>query len=355
MLTRICLSTALLASVASAQITSPKGYVSTEGTSSHNYMLFSKYEMRWQGIDRSHVGAGAKVMNEVAWRRDGTSSTGSTWTARTMSNWEMNMGLADWATLQVTDLEKNYKTGSKVQVVKPRTLSVVDISAPPTSAPAPWTTVVKFDAPFVYTGSDPFVWEVIYSGNTVTTDYSFDFQYVGTSSGYSSTSGTAVGTNCTATGMTSAISTYVTFYNHLTKFRIYYSLYNMPANSPAFMWIDGMDQNLTVPGLCTKLHALPLINIPLGVSDATGRVGSGYIDNLPYVPSVIGNDLYFQYVGVDLGQAGLPFALSAGRKITVPADPVPTQVTRFYHYKTTATSSTTTSGPWYGGIITRFQ
>lgn len=355
MLTRICLATTILASAAMAQgFTSPKGYLTTEGASNHNYILFAKYEMRWQGIDQSHVGDGPKVMNEVAWRRDGTAATSTIWTARTMSNWQMNMGLADYANVQVADLEKNYLTGSKVQVIKPVSLSVVDINTQTTS-PAPWTTVVKFDAPFIYTGKDAFIWEVIYDNNTVLADYSFDFQSGGSSTGYNSTSGTIIGTACTSTGKTSAVSNSTTFYNHGTKFRISRSVSNMPDNAPVFLWIDAVDQNLPVPGLCTTLRATPLISIYLGAASATGSITSAIIDNIPYSASVVGGDLYFQYVGVDVGQAGLPFSLSAGRKITVPADPIPTAVTRFYHYKNTATGSTITSGPWYGGIVTRFQ
>lgn len=356
MLTRLLFVTALLTPALTAQITSPKGYLTTEGSTSHNYMLFAKAEMRWQAIDRSHVGGGTKVLREAAWRRDGTAAANANWIKRTLTAWEMNIGLADYSKLEVANLDNNFLPNSVVQVVKPRTLNVVDINATSTS-PAPWTTVVKFDVPFIYTGKDALVWEVKYSSNTAVQDYSFDFQYVGSSSGYSSSSGTTVGTSCTSSGQTTAINQYTTFYNHGAgnKFRLYRSLYYFAANAPLFMMIDGADANLTVPGLCTKLHALPTITIPLGAADASGRLTGGYIDNIPHVASIVGKDLFFQYFGIDTGQSSVPISLSFAKKITVPADPVPTQVTRFYHYKNSPTGSTITSGPWYGGIITRFQ
>ncbi|MCB9881347.1 MAG: hypothetical protein H6832_04875 [Planctomycetes bacterium] len=353
---RTTIAIAIATAAATAQFTSPKGFVTIEGGTNHSYMLFSKGEMRWQAIDRSHVGGGAKIMRELAWRRDGTTATNSAYTARTMGNFEVNIGLSDWDTLQVANLDNNFKTGSITQVVKPRTLSVVDVSVQPPTAPATWTTVIKFDAPFIYQGSDPFLWEVKYSSNTITTstDYSFDFNYSG-STQYASTSGTAIGTPCTSTGMTSPVSHAMTFYNHASKFRITRAVSNMPPNTPVFMYLDAVDSNLTVPGLCAVLHVLPTIVLPLGTTDGTGTLATATIDNIPYVASVVGQDLYFQYWGLDLGQAGFPLSLSAATKITVPSDASVYKVTRFYHYKLPGNTSLITSGPWNGGIVTRFQ
>lgn len=353
---RTTLVIALVAGAATAQFTSPKGFLTTEGATNHNYMLFSKGEMRWQAIDRSHLGGGTKVMRELAWRRDGAGATNAAYTARTMGNFEVNLALSDWDTLQVTNLDNNIKTGTLTQVVKPRTLNAVDVTMQPPATPAPWTTVVKFDVPFVYMGTDPFLWEVKYTSNTITTsvDYSFDFHYVGTTQSVSTT-GTAIGTGCTSTGQSSPVTHSMTFYNHASKFRITRAVSNLPANVPAFMYIDGVDSNLTVPGLCAVLHVLPTIIVPLGTTDATGALPSATIDNIPYIASIVGQDLFFQYWGLDLGQAGFPLSLSGATKITVPSDATVYRLTRFYHYKLPGSTSLITSGPWNGGIVTRFQ
>ncbi|MCB9883064.1 MAG: hypothetical protein H6832_17045 [Planctomycetes bacterium] len=351
---RIVLAAALTAACASAQITSPKGFLTTEGSTNHNYILFAKATMHWQAIDNTHVGGGAKVLNEAAWRRDGTAATNALWIARTMTGWEMNMARADWGNLDHLDLSKNVITGTYTQVVKPTTINAVDITAQTTS-PAPWTTVVKFDAPFVYDGTTSLMWEVKYTSNTVLQDYAFDFDYNGGSSAYSSGSGTTIGTSCTATGQTSAISWSPSFRNYGSRFGIYWSSISyMPATSPTFLWLDFSDPNLTIPGLCTAIHALPTISVPLGVSSATGSLPATDL-KIPYVASAIGASLYGQTWAVDLGMSPLPFVFSYGKKWTVPTDPTPVTVIRNYVYKNSPTGSDITSGPWCGGIITRFQ
>ena len=345
----------LLATSLSAQVykTFPAGFLTKEGATNHNYMLFAKKEMRWQSIDRSQVGNAAIIINTVAWRRDGTAATNSVWTKRTLSGFQLILADADYNNTQVADLSKNYK-GTPTIAIASKTVNLVDITAQPASAPAPWVNELKLDKPYVYMGKDAFLWEVQYTANTgMGTDYSFDFEYVGGSSGYNSTTGTIVGSSCTTTGMSSPISYYTTFYNHGTKFRIYSSVSYMPANAPVLVFLDAKNVNLPVPGLCTNLYAAPTIVLTgMPVTSASGSSNT-YFDNIPHVAGIASSKIYFQAFGIDLQQSGLPFVLSYGREIAVPADPVPTQVTRYYHYKNATSTTTVTSGPWYGGIIMR--
>ena len=179
---------------------------------------------------------------------------------------------------------------------------------------------------------------------------------MGSSSGYNSTGGTTVGTACTSTGQSSSIYFSFTFYNHGTKFRLYRYGYRFPNNAPVFLNVDSKNSNLSIPGLCAPLVAMPLISFPLGNTTATGYLPSpNYVDNIPHDPYLAGVTLYFQLMALDAGRpAGFPVVLSQGKSVKVPASPVPTQVTRYYHYKNSPTTSTVTGGPWYGGIITRF-
>lgn len=355
MLRNLTIACFVLTSVGVAQaFTSPKGYLTTEGATDHNYMLFSKYEMYWQAIDKTNIGAGTKVMREVGWRRDGTGAA-STYAARTMTNWEMSIAKADYGLHNSVDISKNALAGTLKQVVKPRTLNVVDVSAPPTTAPAPWTTVVKFDTPFIYDGLDALLWEVRYTANTMSTNYSFDFT-TGGNYAYSSSTAAKLGTACTSSGSTSPISWTTQWRNYGTGFSIYHAgISNLPKSAPAFLWIDFMDANLSAPIVCTTIHALPTIVLPLGVSDSLGSLAKAEFP-LPYVASAVGASLYGQVWGFDAGRAsGLPMSFSDGAKWTIPSDPTSHDVVRNYRYKTTSTSSEIVSGPWTGGIITRFQ
>jgi len=344
-----------LASGLSAQTynTFPKGHLTTEGTSSHNYMLFAKKEMRWQSIDRSQVGSKPIVFNTVAWRRDGAAAATAAWTKRTLTGFQLILSNADYNVTQKADLSKNYK-GTPTVAIASKTINLPDISAKPATSPAPWTNVLKLDRAYIYLAKDALLWEVRYTANTgMGSDYSFDFMSSTGGSGYSSNSGLVIGTSCTTSGLATPVTFSTTFYNHGTKFRIYRSVSNMPANSPVFVLLDAKNQNLTVPGLCTKLYAAPTILLTGGpVTSATGG-STHYFDNIPHVSGLATNKLYFQAFCVDLKQKGLPFSMSYGREITIPADPKPTQVTRYYHYKNATSTTTVTSGPWYGGIILR--
>jgi hypothetical protein len=213
---------------------------------------------------------------------------------------------------------------------------------------------MKFDRPYVYLGKDAFLWEVRYTANTSTANYPFDFQYVGTSSTYNSNSGTVLGTGCTATGRTSPATLSMTWYNYGNKFKYTRSVYNMPANSPVILFMDFMNSNLSVPGLCTTLYAMPTLVITGGTPTSSTGSASQTVDNIPHVPGLGGAKLYFQALCLDSAQPGFPFALSYGREITFPNDVLPPQVIRNYHYKISAAGSLVTSGPWNGGIITRF-
>lgn len=356
MLRNLSIACLALTSIGVAQaFTSPKGYLTAEAASNHNYMLFSKYEMYWQAIDKTQIGAGTKVMREVAWRRDGTGAS-SAFAARTMTNWEMSIGKANYGLHNSVDISKNALAGTFKQVVKPTTLNVIDISAPPTTAPAPWTTVVKFDTPFIYDGADALLWEVRYSTNTLSTNYSFDAT-TGGNYAYTTSTASKLGSACTVRGNTSPISWSTQWRNYGTGFSIYHgTIANLPLNSPAFLWIDFADANLSVPVACTTIHALPTIVLPLGVSDASGSLAAAEFP-LPYVQSAVGANLYGQVWAFDPGrQSGLPMSFSDGARWTIPADPTtPHDVVRNYRYKTTSTSTTTISGPWTGGLITRFQ
>jgi hypothetical protein len=262
--------------------------------------------------------------------------------------------------LTSTNYNGNY-VGQPTTVFTPKLVNLPDWTPAGSGAgPEPWSIVVPYDQVWSYNGNDDLLWEVRYTSNTAvapgtaSANYHNDFQ-AATGAFSTSTSGTTLGTSgCVATGRTSAMSLTGTFYNHGSKFRYTQAVSNAPSSTAVVVNLDLFDSNLTVPGLCHTLHASPAINYVLGTSSATGAVSTVTVDNIPYNPAIVGTNLFFQALSIDPGIAPLPFVLSNGRQYTIPADPSLPAVSRVYQYPL-ASGALTDSGPWTGGIVTRFE
>ena len=98
-----------------------------------------------------------------------------------------------------------------------------------------------------------------------------------------------------------------------------------PAGLPAFFVVGTSNNSLFVPGLCTTLvPSLDLI-VP-AVTQAVGPITVTQTPTtvLPFVPANLGLQLFVQAGAIDPAQAGLPFVLSQGQRLTVaPLPPVP--------------------------------
>ena len=336
--------------------TSPAGLVSTEGSSNHDYILFAKNKLRWQQLDSSSISSPYANVKSIAWRRDATAANDATWIARTV-DLTVVMSHAVGIGSSSTVFANNYK-GAPTTVFTKKTVNLPDWTAKPATSPDAWTAIVPFDNMWSYNGVDNFLWEVQADNNSTVgsnnsgSDYGNDFQS-GTGSFSTSNAGTIIGTGCISTGRTSQFTLSTSLYNHGSKFRMTASASNAPANASVIRHIDLANANLMVPGLCATVYALPTLSIPLGTSSATGSVSTVTIDNIKYNASWIGLKLYSQALALDAGQAGLPVSLSYGRENTFPADPALPAQARFYEYATS--SGMTTSGPWTGGIVARFE
>ena len=266
---------------------------------------------------------------------------------------EITLEEGDDAQVIFETLNEDYGA-NKTQVVAPKTVNAADWSAAATSTPEAWTNLVKFDRPFVYLGKNAFLWEVRYTQNTST----------GATPSTSSTSA-ALPTRrrraalCSArrarvTGRSSPASLKMTFYNFTVKYDINVSVAQMPASAPVWVFLDFQNRAIKDPALARR--CMPCRRSCcrcLGTTSSAGSLSYRFSD-LPRVPGIANAKLYFQAMAVDFGQSGAPFALTNALDVTIPAD-LPHPVVRNYHYKISSTStSVTTSGPWAGGIITRF-
>jgi len=354
MLTRIATFSLLAGGLcAQSYFTSPAGLLTTEGSSNHNYILFRYNQMRWQQIDSTSVGTAYGNISGIAWRRDATGATNSAYAARTV---DMVVLLADGVGVGEvgTDYDNNY-LGTPTAVVgtigNPRTVNLPDWTQQPPSAPAPFDAVVAFDQTWSYSGVNNLLWEVRGDNNSqVGTNYQNDFEATAGSFSSSST-GTATGTGCTATNRTSAFAISTTFYNYATSMEIRYSCTNAEPSMPVFAFLGFADPNLNI-GLCANLRTSAEVSLPLGVSSSTGSVASMYFP-IPYVAQLIGTPTFSQLACPDAGFSP-PVILSSGRMVAMPADPSLPSVARVYQYTVNGTSLVD-SGPWTGGIVTRFQ
>lgn len=351
-LSRLCLGLGALATSLSAQVTSPAGYLSTEGATNHAYILGNRLNLTWQQIDSTHRG-NTWLANSIAWRRDGTSAVNADATARTM---EVEIFMANSDLLGITTTHTANYVGQPTNVVKKKTVSAPDWTAQPASAPAPFNFNVPYDTPWVYTGEHDLLWEVrvtknSYSG-TAFSNYPFDFQYI--NSGGSFTNGpnpsanTNLGKGCAVTSA-GAFTYGASLDNYGTKFGFNQKVANGPANTPVTAFLGVTNPNVQLPGWCTTLHTDALVPIPVGTTDAAGAASMS-LNNIPHAPAAVGGKFYFQAIAPS--SRGL--ALTNGVEVVPAADPNVPRVGRVYTYDLSS-GSQTKSGPWTGGIIVRFQ
>ncbi|MCB9868641.1 MAG: hypothetical protein H6836_06425 [Planctomycetes bacterium] len=346
----ILLAGLLCPAFATAQVTSPNGFLSTEGGTNHGYILGNRLGLTWQQIDASLRNVVFPAQS-IAWRRDAVTAANTEFGARTM---EVEIFLANSDLTKITTNHSANYVGTPTNVVTKKTVNAPDWTNPPTTTPAPFNFVVPFDTNYVHGGVWDFLWEVRVTKNSYAgsafTNYPYDFHYVVPSGSFSAaptaSNNTKLGTGCT---IGSAAFTHDTIlYNHAIKFRLQQSVTAAPANAPIAAYIGLQDLNVPVPGWCERVRTDTTFLLPLGTSDATGSATST-IDNIKYDATLIGFPLYSQTFAPYSGSV----ALSNGVKFAAGTDPNYPKVGRVYSY--IVGTGTTTSGPWTGGIVTRFQ
>lgn len=341
---------ALTAGGVAAQFTSPNGYLTTEGSSNHDYILFKYDEMRWQQLDDSSIGQAPQLVQRISWRRDGTSANDPAWAARTM---DIEVVLSDSvpAAGVSTTQDANY-AGNTATVFTMKPVNLPDWTAQPASTPAAFDLVLQLDQPWPYTGLQSFLWEVRTQNNTSAADYGNDFQSM-PGSNASGNNGSAVGTGCVATGNSTAMALAARAENQITQYRVGYTVTNAPANQPAFVNIDFSNSNLSVPGLCANIIALPTFLLTAGTTDLNGELTYG-LENIPGSINLAGATIFSQALVFDPGQT-YGITLSNGRSNTFPTQPSsPTMTSRVYGYRL-ASGSFRAPSAWTGGIVTRFD
>ncbi len=322
---------------------SPASFATKAGSA--NTIPFWSATHRYQQIHGDLKGT-PRVIQGVSLRKGGGNQTTAGARTNTMTVLMANSSYVNSS----TTFAANY-AGTPITVVPSTTVNLPDWTQA-TSSPEPWTLVVPFTVPFPYTGQQDLLWEFQIHATTSTGYYSAD-AYSGSADDTRQATFVNLGTGCLATGfskpMAQSSRMFSTQSTGLLSFTL--STVNAPVNAPSSIWLSPVNPNLTIPGLCEKLFSLGTWAFSLTAS-STGTV------SLPTVTTQhdanwAGQKLYIQTLSIDLGQTGLPFALSQGQEATLPGfGPGATPIQRIWANSDTATTGSKETYPY--GLITRF-
>lgn len=294
-------------------VTSPRGLDTTEGNTSFLHFTSSRI---YQQIDNTHRGSQFAVRS-LGWRRNGTGSGGGTNAPARTFDLEVRMDQVSMAKLSRV-IAQNWR--NPTVVFARRTVNFPDWTGL-NGSPSPFDFSVTLDAPFPYLGNDALLICFDYTNNSATSGVNVDRDFTGASTSTS----TALGTGCTVTGGTAPFLHGMRLENNgpgmpAYGMRIRVDGSRALAGANVFANLAFADSNLTVPGLCTTLHALPTITVDLGRSDPTGVLPECSL-SFPHTPSAVGTTLVTQLLQLDPGQtSGIPVALSNGRRAVMPSN-----------------------------------
>lgn len=332
----------LLGGLLSAQsyTVSPPGYASTSGNSSNTFPL-NYPSGRYQQVHGDLKGT-PRLLQGLSLRKGSTTS--STGTARTVSL-TVIAGDSNYA-LASTTFASNY-VGTPVTVKPQGTVNCPDWTTSQ-GTPEPWSIVIPFTVPFPYTGVHDLAWEFLLHSNTASGSY---FADAASSSDTANAIFTTHGTGCIVGANRSPMTQRLRIYTAAAAktLNLTGTIAFAPPSVPALTMLSPVNANLTIPGLCEKLYVLPIWQF----ATVTNSSGSS---TLPAVatthdPNWAGLKLFAQTVAPDVGQTGIPLALTSGLEATLPGFATTFNVARVY-YRGSTTSASGTLQTGYG-LITR--
>ena len=300
-----------LALTAQTTVTSPAGRDTSDGNT-----VFYHWggDRRLQQIDNTHAAGGPLPnLRALSFRREGG---GTSNVARTM-DLEVRMGIGFYSAVK-PEFDANYLTPATV-VYTQKPTSFPDWTAV-LPRPTPFDFRINFDVPFSYPGGLALIWDVLYYNSSTTSLASTDRHFVDQTT---TAFGSPVGTGCTVTGAQGPFTSSLQLRNSGgagMAFRLSGS--DAPPLAPAFVLLDTVDPNLTVPGLCANLHALAVGPLLFETTTGTGAI-TQFDLVIPYNAALENTTFYAQLMSVDAGQPGLPIVLSDGRFAVMPVARAP--------------------------------
>ena len=284
----------------------------TVGTGSSNSFPFNSTTVRRYLQLHGDLGAGAKIINKLAWRQ--ICGTGAGGGARTMVL-DLYVGTGRPVRNTQFNFDANY-TSPKTQVLTMQTVNWGPVGPQsPCPTPSPFETAMSLPISpafvFVGTGTNSFIWEVAVHSNT---GGSIPTQLYATTNVAGTSSITAPGCGTMAHG--------ATLYDHGGILSMNFTVSAGPPSAPSVLALGATNPALNVPGLCAPLLTDMALVLPIGVLSATGTITTAQAEQSTFVLSNIlnGGTLFSQVHSLDMASTfPIPVASSNGRSTLAPA------------------------------------
>ncbi len=286
----------------------PSGHGTLEGGTNNTIPWWAQsgtYQQIHDASDLTGVfGGPVAVINSINLRKDGFSTT--TIAARSMDI-EINLGHTAVAASGATATFATNIGATPVNVLPFTPINLPGLTNSSLPNPVGWS--FPFATPFTYTAPvGNLCWEMRFRSSSSTSTAPLD-----AASPSNATTWPLFGTGCIATGQTTAAAIGLrslvlgtgAYRNRLDR---------GAANTPAVLFLGGIRQQLNVPGLCSSLETLPIVDLPGGTDGAGMWDLSLTFGSLTGQPSV---NLIAQFAFIDVG-LGLSVGLSNASEVTTP-------------------------------------
>lgn len=298
-------------------IVSPVSVGTGDGVGGANAFPWASGVLRRYMQIHSDIKGSPKVINKLAWRRDGAAATSTNIRSVDL---EVFMGDSREYDQPSYVISNNY-LGTPTNVF---TRQVVNLGPCSTAGnPAPFEIALPLSAPFVYTGVNSVAWEALLYNGVAPLLPSGDIH----SSFITTATVATVGTGCIASGRTTAMTLTVTGADSAGIIHFGGYVLNGPSTASTILAIGSTNPNLPVFGLCSNLYTDLLVTLPVGSTDAAGALRNFTETSNFAAPSMVfsapntapGAVLYLQAHALDLGSTSLiPVANSSGVSFTFP-------------------------------------
>ena len=348
----------LLLAPATGQTTlvSPAHYANEEGFSANGTPFsLSVFPIRHQQAHGDMRGT-PRVIRSIAFRRDGRTTTSTTWAPRVL-DLTVRCAHTNLAALSAT-LASNYATPPATAMTR-RNYTTPDLQPVMRIVPAPFTFMIPLDQPFAYNGTLDLLWETEAFGATGTgTQTPLDLCNSGFNlvipGGY-----LMKGAGCMVPSNSSnelQLRSNISLQGFpVDAWILDFTATSTPVSAAGVFLLGTSDPDLAVGGLCANLRVLPLITVG-GTTDPAGswKPLSTITPSprIPYQLPAVGALLESQVAVLDPARPdALKVSMSNGLTARLPAQTPTVAIGRAYEVGTTTGTGTLLTGQ---GLVTQF-
>jgi hypothetical protein len=204
---------------------------------------------------------------------------------------------------------KNYASSPTVAIAK-KEFDLPEMVA--TSGLQPFVVKLPLDSAWSYSGKAALIWEAKVSKVVRTSvDYPIDC-VIG---GHTSHDGSTYGTGCNS----GATSLSVRLADDSGILRLQPEITSAPSGALGFLLLGATDPDLTIPGLCTKIHCDGAVVLSLPLTQGNGSLPRWPAITVPNQSAYTGLELTHQAFFVDSQRSPIPLSGTNGVRVEVPA------------------------------------